>query len=152
MISSVTTLTPIASLVLFAVWGLLLVIAIGTWRLAMAVTGNVPQGGFNPGSPHGGAAYWRLNRAHLNVVENLPFFGAIVLGGSVLGIQDPNFQLLANIVLLARIAQTIIHVSSGAQAAILLRFSAYLVQVFSMLWMAAMVLDAAGFLIPGMKQ
>ena len=152
MISSITTLSPIASLVLFAVWGLLLVITIGTWRLAIAISGNVPQGGFNPGTPHGGAAYWRLNRAHMNVVENLPFFGAIVLGGSVLGIQEPTFQFLANIVLLARIAQTIIHVSSGTQVAILLRFSAYLVQVFSMLGMAAMVLDAAGFLIPGMKQ
>ena len=144
MTFTLATLSPIASLVLFAVWGLLLVISIGTWRLAMAVTGNVPQGGFNPGTPHGSAAYWRLNRAHLNVVENLPFFGAIVLGGMIANVQEPNFQLLASIVLLARIAQTIIHVTSGAQVAILLRFSAYLVQVFSMLGMAAMVLQATG--------
>jgi len=108
----------------------------------------VPQGGFNPGTPHGGAAYWRLNRAHMNVVENLPFFGAIVLGGMVANVQEPNFQMLASIVLLARIAQTIIHVTSGAQVAILLRFSAYLVQVFSMLGMAAMVLQATGLNIP----
>jgi uncharacterized MAPEG superfamily protein len=148
MTFSLATLSPIASLVLFAVWGLLLVISIGTWRLAMAVSGNVPQGGFNPGTPHGGAAYWRLNRAHMNVVENLPFFGAIVLGGMVANVQEPNFQMLASIVLLARIAQTIIHVTSGAQVAILLRFSAYLVQVFSMLGMAAMVLQATGLNIP----
>lgn len=151
MTSSLATLSPIASLVLFAVWGLLLVISIGTWRLAMAVSGNTPKGGFTPGTEHGSAAYWRLNRAHMNVVENLPFFAAIVLSGTVLGIQDPNFQSLANIVLLARIAQTVIHVSSGTQAAILLRFTAYLVQVFSMLGMAALVLQAADFLIPGMK-
>jgi uncharacterized MAPEG superfamily protein len=148
MTFTLATLSPIASLVLFAVWGLLLVISIGTWRLAMAVSGNVPQGGFNPGTPHGGAAYWRLNRAHMNVVENLPFFGAIVLGGMVANVQEPNFQMLASIVLLARIAQTIIHVTSGAQVAILLRFSAYLVQVFSMLGMAAMVLQATGLTIP----
>ena len=148
MTFTLATLSPIASLVLFAVWGLLLVISIGTWRLAMAVSGNVPQGGFNPGTPHGGAAYWRLNRAHMNVVENLPFFGAIVLGGMVANVQEPNFQMLASIVLLARIAQTIIHVTSGAQVAILLRFSAYLVQVFSMLGMAAMVLQATGLNIP----
>jgi uncharacterized MAPEG superfamily protein len=148
MTFTLATLSPIASLVLFAVWGLLLVISIGTWRLAMAVSGNVPQGGFNPGTPHGGAAYWRLNRAHMNVVENLPFFGAIVLGGMIANVQEPNFQMLASIVLLARIAQTIIHVTSGAQVAILLRFSAYLVQVFSMLGMAAMVLQATGLTIP----
>ncbi len=148
MTFTLATLSPIASLVLFAVWGLLLVISIGTWRLAMAVSGNVPQGGFNPGTPHGGAAYWRLNRAHMNVVENLPFFGAIVLGGMIANVQEPNFQMLASIVLVARIAQTIIHVTSGAQVAILLRFSAYLVQVFSMLGMAAMVLQATGLNIP----
>lgn len=148
MTFTLATLSPIASLVLFAVWGLLLVISIGTWRLAMAVSGNVPQGGFNPGTPHGGAAYWRLNRAHMNVVENLPFFGAIVLGGMIANVQEPNFQMLASIVLVARIAQTIIHVTSGAQVAILLRFSAYLVQVFSMLGMAVMVLQATGLNIP----
>jgi len=148
MTFTLATLSPIASLVLFAVWGLLLVISIGTWRLAMAVSGNMPQGGFNPGTPHGGAAYWRLNRAHMNVVENLPFFGAIVLGGMIANVQEPNFQMLASIVLLARIAQTIIHVTSGAQVAILLRFTAYLVQVFSMLGMAAMVLQATGLTIP----
>ena len=148
MTFTLATLSPIASLVLFAVWGLLLVISIGTWRLAMAVSGNVPQGGFNPGTPHGGAAYWRLNRAHMNEVENLPFFGAVVLGGMVANVQDPNFQMLASIVLLARIAQTIIHVTSGAQVAILLRFTAYLVQVFSMLGMAAMVLQAKGLTDP----
>ena len=148
MTFTLATLSPIASLVLFAVWGLLLVISIGTWRLAMAVSGNMPQGGFNPGTPHGGAAYWRLNRAHMNVVENLPFFGAIVLGGMIANVQEPNFQMLASIVLLARIAQTIIHVTSGAQVAILLRFTAYLVQVFSMLGMAAMVLQATGLTVP----
>jgi len=37
MTFTLATLSPIASLVLFAVWGLLLVISIGTWRLAMAV-------------------------------------------------------------------------------------------------------------------
>jgi uncharacterized MAPEG superfamily protein len=148
MTFTLATLSPIASLVLFAVWGLLLVICIGTWRLAMAVTGNVPKGGFNPGTPHGSDAYWRLNRAHMNVVENLPFFGAIVLGGMIANVQEPNFQMLASIVLLARIAQTIIHVTSGAQVAILLRFSAYLVQVFSMLGMAAMVLQATGLTVP----
>lgn len=148
MTFTLATLSPVASLVLFAVWGLLLVISIGTWRLAMAVTGNVPQGGFNPGTPHGGAAYWRLNRAHMNVVENLPFFGAIVLGGMIANVQEPNFQMLASIVLVARIAQTIIHVTSGTQIAILLRFSAYLVQVFSMLGMAAMVLQATGLTVP----
>jgi hypothetical protein len=84
----------------------------------------------------------------MNVVENLLFFGAVVLGGMVANVQDPNFQMLASIVLLARVAQTIIHVASGTQVAILLRFTAFLVQVFSMLGMAAMVLHATGLTVP----
>ena len=148
MTETYLSLSPIAALVLFAAWGLLLVICIGTWRLGLALSGNAPKGGFTPGSPHGSDAYWRLNRAHLNVVENLPFFGAIVLGGAVLGDPSLVFQQLANVVLLARVVQTIIHVASGSQIAILLRFSAYLVQVFSMLAMAAMVLQSNGFKLP----
>lgn len=135
---------PLATLILFAVWALLLVITIGVWRFTQFLTGTVPQGGFNPGAPHGSDAYWRVNRAHLNAVENLPIFGAVVLSGVVLNIQDPLFQTLANVVLAARVVQSVIHVSSGAQLMVLLRFTFYLIQVLSMLAMAAIVLPAAG--------
>lgn len=148
MTFSLLEITPVAALVLFAVWGLLLVTTVGVWRFALFLTGNVPEGGFNPGTQHGSSAYWRLNRAHMNVVENLPAFAAIVLSGVALGVQSPEFSSLASIVLLARVVQTFIHVSSGAQIAILLRFAAYLVQVICMFGMAALVLQAAGLAIP----
>jgi uncharacterized MAPEG superfamily protein len=141
-------IAPAAALVLFAVWAMLLVVCIGLWRVTQVVTGTVPKGGFNPGAPHGGDAYWRLNRAHINAVENLPLFATVVLSGLYLQVQDPLFPLLANVVIVARVAQTLIHISSGAAAVVLMRFTAFGVQVLSMLAMAAMDLNAAGVSLP----
>jgi len=141
-------ISPAAALVLFAVWAMLLVTGIGLWRVTQVITGTVPKGGFNPGTPHGGDAYWRLNRAHMNTLENLPIFATVVLSGVYLQVQDPLFQLLANVVIVARVAQSLIHVSSGAQPVVLLRFTAFLVQTLSMLTMAAIDLNAAGVTLP----
>ena len=146
MVEQLQLVSPLAALVLFAVWAMLLVITIGTWRFTQFLTGTVPKGGFNPGAPHGSDAYWRVNRAHLNAVENLPIFATMVLTGVALNVDAASFQLLANVVLLARVAQSLVHISSGAPLAVLIRFSFYLVQVFSMLAMAAIMLPATGFL------
>ena len=85
--SELPILPPLTALILFAVWSLLLVSTIGIWRVSQLLTGRVPKGGFTPGAPHGGDAYWRMNRAHMNSVENLPVFGALVLSGVVLQVQ-----------------------------------------------------------------
>jgi uncharacterized MAPEG superfamily protein len=146
--SGVPILPPLAALVLFAAWGLLLVLSIGAWRLGEIATGQKRAGDFPAGTQHGGAAYWRLNRAHMNVVENLPFFGALVLSGLYLQVQDAAFQLLPSLILYARIAQSLIHVSSGSPLAVTLRFLCYVVQVVSMFVIAAVVLRAAGMPMP----
>ncbi len=145
----VPILPPLAALVLFAVWGLLLVIAIGVSRSAQILFQGKKAGDFPAGTPHGGSAYWRLNRAHLNVTENLPFFAVVVLAGSFLPLQDDAaFRLLPSLILYARVAQTLIHVASGSPLAVTLRFTAYLVQVVSMLTLAAIELKAAGLPLP----
>lgn len=137
--------TPIVALLLFAVWPLLLVMCIGLWRLALGSAGQIPPGGFPSGTPHGSDAYWRLNRAHLNTVENLPIFGALVLAGLHLQLAEPLFQTLTNVVVMARVGQTLTHLVSGSLPAVLVRFSFYVVQVLSMLAIAGLCLHAAGF-------
>jgi uncharacterized MAPEG superfamily protein len=144
--SGVPILPPLAALLLFAVWGLLLVISIGMWRLVQVATQGKGPGDFPAGTPHGSDAYWRLNRAHLNVSENLPFFGAVVLAGAYLQVQDLAFQVLPSVVLYARVAQSLIHVASGSRLAVTLRFICYLVQVLSILAMAAVILQSAGIM------
>ncbi|MFM9862034.1 MAG: MAPEG family protein [Micropepsaceae bacterium] len=146
--SGVPLLPPLAALVLFAVWGFLLVIAIGVWRLGQVATQGKGPGDFPAGTQHGSDAYWRLNRAHMNVAENLPFFAVIVIAGLFLQLQDTAFQLLPTLILYARVAQSLIHVASGTRMAVTLRFACYLVQVGSMLVLAAIELKAAGLALP----
>jgi uncharacterized MAPEG superfamily protein len=139
---------PLVALVLFAVWGLLLVVSIGLSRAMQIFFQGKKAGDFPAGTPHGGSAYWRLNRAHLNVTENLPFFGVLVLSGLYMQMQDVAFQILPSLILYARVAQTLIHVASGSALAVTLRFTAYLVQVVSMLTLALIELKAAGLALP----
>jgi uncharacterized MAPEG superfamily protein len=146
--NGVPMMPPLVALVLFAVWGLLLVVSIGLSRAMQIFFQGKKAGDFPAGTPHGGSAYWRLNRAHLNVTENLPFFGVLVLSGLYMQMQDVAFQILPSLILYARVAQTLIHVASGSALAVTLRFTAYLVQVVSMLTLALIELKAAGLALP----
>jgi len=146
--TGVPILPPLAALVLFAAWGLVLVLSIGVWRIGQVLLGQKKANDFPSGTQHGGDAYWRLNRAHMNVVENLPVFGALVLTGVYLQVQDTVFLILPTVVFYARVVQTLIHVSSGSTFAVTLRFLAYVVQVASMFLIAAVVLPATGLPMP----
>lgn len=146
--TGVPLMPPLVALVLFAVWGLLLVIAIVVTRLGLVLFQGKKAGDFPAGTQHGSDAYWRLNRAHMNVAENLPFFGALVLCGLYLQVQGFAFEVLPSLVLYARVAQSLIHVASGSRLAVTLRFTCYLVQVLSMLAMAAAILKASGLPVP----
>jgi hypothetical protein len=140
--SGVPILSPLAALTLFAAWSLTLVMSIGAWRAVSIFSGRKRAGEFTAGTQHGSDAYWRLNRAHMNTVENLPIFGALVLSGVYLQVQDLAFMVLPSLVLYARIAQSAIHLASGTAMAVTLRFTAYAVQVVSMFAMAYCVLAA----------
>lgn len=141
-------LPPLTALVLHALWVLVLVLAIGLWRVSQVLGGQKKVNEFPSGTQHGGDAYWRLNRAHMNTVENLPTFAALVLAGLYLQVQDLAFQVLPTIVLYGRIVQTLVHVASGSALAVSLRFTAYVVQVASMFTIGFCVLRAAGFPLP----
>jgi uncharacterized MAPEG superfamily protein len=141
-------LPPLAALTLHAAWVLVLVLAIGAWRAGEVMAGQKKVNEFPSGTQHGGDTYWRLNRAHMNTVENLPVFAALVLAGAYLQVQDLAFQVLPSVVLYARIVQTIIHITSGSALAVSLRFVAYVVQVASMFVLAGCVLTATGVGLP----
>jgi uncharacterized MAPEG superfamily protein len=89
--------------------------------------------------PHGTDTYWRLNRAHLNCIENLPIFGVVVLTAHAAGVDVGS---LAAGVLAARIAQSLAHLSSGRSRVILVRGTFFVVQL--VLILAMLVLTARG--------
>jgi len=112
----------------------------------LVLKGDAKVTSFSPGVPHGSESYWRINRAHMNTVENLPIFAAVVLAGWAIGLETLMFNRLAVIVVCARVVQSVIHILSGSAPAINLRFLAFGVQLVCIVWMAVMILQQAGFL------
>lgn len=131
--------TPLYALMGFVFWTVFIVIAIGLARVAQVASGKTAVNGFPSGQPHGTDGYWRMNRAHMNCVENLPLFAAVVLAGHVSGLTAGTFATLSQVYVAARVVQTIIHVSSGSAMAVNLRFASFLVQMGCLLSMATMV-------------
>ena len=111
------------------VWTLTLLLGVGFSRVGAVVAGRTKANEFPSGVPHGGDAYWRLNRAHMNCVENLPLFASVVLVATVAGVKAPGLDTLARVFLGARIGQSVVHVSSGGVMAVNVRFTFFLVQV-----------------------
>ncbi|HEX4160192.1 MAG TPA: MAPEG family protein [Rhizomicrobium sp.] len=134
----------IIALIFYALWALVLVLMVAADRMLLVIRGDTRANSFTPGVPHGSESYWRINRAHLNTVENLPIFAATVLSGWVVGMETLTFNRLAVIVVVARIIQSVIHIASGSVPAVTLRFAAYAVQIVCEIWMAALVLHQGG--------
>jgi uncharacterized MAPEG superfamily protein len=122
-------LSPLACLVGFAAWAVLLVTCIGASRVIQVMGGKKRPNEFPGDVPHGGDAYRRLNRAHLNTVENLPIFGALVLSGVLLHVDSTLFRALPQVVLAARVGQSLAHISSGRSLVVNVRFTFFLTQV-----------------------
>ena len=134
----------VVALVLYALWAIALVLMVAADRVLMVIRGEAKANSFTPGVPHGSDSYWRINRAHLNTLENLPIFAAIVLCGWVVGMETATFNRLAMVVVVARIVQSAIHIASGSVAAITFRFTALAVQLICEIWMAILLLSAGG--------
>jgi uncharacterized MAPEG superfamily protein len=134
----------IAPLIFYALWAITLVLMVGADRVLLVLRGQAKANSFTPGAPHGSDSYWRLNRAHLNTVENLSIFAAIVLSAYIVGQGTATFNLLATIVICARIIQSLIHILSGSVTATTFRFLAFGVQLVCEIWMALLVLHSGG--------
>ncbi len=122
------------SLVWFALWAVMLGFFVVLLRVRQVMSGKAKADAFPSGEKHGPDAYWRVNRAQANTLENLPIFGALVLAGVASGVTTDIFAALCVVVVIARMVQSLIHLSSGSVTAINLRFAAYLVQIVCFAW------------------
>ncbi len=126
---------PLLCLLGFAGWTLALVVAgIGAIRVFKVLSGQARPNQFPADEPHGSPAYRRLMRAHANCVENLPIFATLVLVTEVLGRRDPLFDSLAMAILVARVGQSVAHISSGRSLVINVRFVMFSTQVVAFVW------------------
>lgn len=122
---------PMSMLLGFASWTVLLLIAtVGVYRWVGILVRKVPIASFRSDRLEGEDWYRRAMRAHANCVENLPVFGAIVLAISSIGFTGPAVNYLCTIVLIARICQSLVHVSHPqTDLFVAVRFSFFFIQL-----------------------
>lgn len=137
---------PVLVLLGFAAWTLLVLwVSIGVYRWSRILTGRASLAEWRTDLPQGsdlhqramqaqsGGWYQRATRAHMNCVENLPVYAAIVVALMAMGLQSPLIDRLAVIMLAARVVQTLVHVLlPPTNAATGVRFTFYVIQVICM--------------------
>ena len=133
---------PVWMLVGFAAWTVLLLLAtVGVYRWSRILTGRVAIREFRADQIEGADWYKRAMRAHANCIENLPIFGAIVLGLHVGNVGSALVNALAVAVLVARILQSLVHVCFVQTDIVTsVRFGFFFVQIVSFLWLTVILL------------
>ena len=136
---------PMWTLLGFAAWTLLLLMAIvGVYRWVNILFHHAPIASFRSDQLEGAAWYQRGTRAHANCVENLPVFAAIVLALSAVAADGRVVDALCVIVLVARICQSLVHVSHAqTDAFVAVRFAFFSVQLFCFLALIVIVVGRA---------
>ncbi|MET0503576.1 MAG: MAPEG family protein [Candidatus Binatia bacterium] len=132
---------PVWILLGFAAWTLItLLVPIGCYRWSRILTGRAEIKDFRADEPHGSDWYRRAIRAHANCLENLPLYTAIVVAIVAAGIRSSALDTLAMIFLVARICQTVAHITlAPTNLAASIRFIFFSIQIVCMLWMGLIV-------------
>lgn len=136
---------PVWVLLAFAVWTLLtLTTTVGVYRWGHILTGRASISEWNPDVPQGSDWYRRAMRAHMNCVENLPVYGAIVVALVATGTTGPALDVLAIVLIVARVCQTLLHIGTRpGEFTAGLRFTFFFVQLVCMLAMGGIVVGHA---------
>src|ERR1700692_588905 len=100
-------------------WGLLsfagrtlavLSATIGVYLWFSILTGRTTIGEWHADPPQAAEWYRRATRAHMNCIENLPVYGAIVVCATAVGAKGNFLDSLALALIAARVCQTIVHI------------------------------------------
>ena len=127
--ASVTVLT------LLIAWALLLVVLMEVLRGSLVAGGRIAGNEFRPDNSNLSPFMQRLARAHANCIEGLPIFGGLLVVALLTnraGVTDP----LAPWLLVARLVQSVAHLSSRSNLAVNVRFVAFVVQLAIALYWA----------------
>ncbi len=129
-------IVPVWVLLGFAGWTLITLLGgVGVYRWSRILTGRAGLNEFPGDTPHGSDWYRRAIRAHANCVENLPVYTAIVIVILASGVRSNTVDLLAIMLLVARVLQTITHVAfEPTNRAVGVRFAFFFTQLVCMFW------------------
>jgi uncharacterized MAPEG superfamily protein len=130
---------PVLVLLGFAAWTLVVLMgSVGVYRWSRILTGRASVREWRADVPQGSEWYQRAMRAHMNCVENLPVYGAIVLAAFATGVSGRDLDGLALVLLAARIGQSLVHIGAKqTEPVAVVRFTLFFVQIVCM---AAMVM------------
>src|SRR5215203_1433672 len=96
---------PVWVLLGFVLWTLLLLFTtVGVYRWSRILTGRTRISEWRADEQQGSEWYRRAIRAHMNCVENLPIYTAIVVALLAARVTSPILDGLAIAILLARIS------------------------------------------------
>jgi uncharacterized MAPEG superfamily protein len=133
-------MTSLSALIGFAIWTLLLVLTAVGWRVLEVLRGRSADSWTRGSTTPRPAFITRTEHAHLNCIESLPVFGAIVLAAAAMG-KSTLTDSFAPLVLYARMAQSVTHMIGVSHLLVLARATFFAVQVVLMLWMALSLLN-----------
>lgn len=117
------------TLIGFTLWTLGLGVSLTSFRSVLVLLGKKKSNEFPAGIQHGSDFNWRLNRAHLNSLENLPLFLAVVFLTANLGMIDSFVNQAGIVILGARVLQSLTHLISTSVLAVNIRFTFYTIQI-----------------------
>jgi uncharacterized MAPEG superfamily protein len=127
--------TPLLVLLGFAAWTILTLFgSIGVYRWSRILTGRASIAEWRADIPQGCDWYQRAMRAHMNCVENLPIYTALVVALMGTGLQSAIIDYLTIATLASRVCQTLTHVMlPSTNAATALRSSFFFAQAACMI-------------------
>jgi uncharacterized MAPEG superfamily protein len=130
-------MTGITALLLFALWTLVLMFVYVGYRVGLVVLGKKPANAWTRGQLTDDPPFVvRASHAHMNCVENLPIFAAIVLAAAALG-KNPVVDAVAIYFIGLRVAQSVVHLIGISHWLVFVRANLFVLQVllyFYMIW------------------
>lgn len=125
---------PVLVLLGFAGWTLLtLFISVGIYRWSLILTARAPIAYWRADAAQGAGWYQRAMRAHMNCIENLPVYAALVVAMMATGVHSETIDTLCVATMGARMVQTTVHIALPlTNMVVSVRFTFYSVQFVCM--------------------
>lgn len=122
---------PVWILLAFAGWTLLILFAtVGVYRWSRILTGRATVREWRADEDQGANWYRRAMRAHMNCIENLPVYAAIVVAILASGVASPWLDGLAIALLAFRVVHSLWHIAlEQTETVAAIRFALYFAQI-----------------------
>ena len=135
---------PVLMLLAFSMWTIVvLAYGVGSYRVGKVLSGKAQAADFRADDVKGSDRYKRGMRAHVNCIENLPIFCAVIFATYVSGISSEFINALCAMIVLSRMAQSSVHVFLiQTNKIVMLRGSLYALQLISFISIALTIVLA----------